>query len=78
VIRVLQMLETSRNELRFADTIEYAIFFCKTHNTTHLHTTKMRERLAGSLTGVKLIACITDYKGTVSTQSGGHMKQGSI
>ena len=36
-----------------------------------MHTTKMRERQAGSLTGVELLACITENKGIVSAKSGG-------
>ena len=31
----------------------------------------MRERQAGSRTGVKLLACITKYKGILSAESGG-------
>lgn len=41
------------------------------HIATQVHTTKMRERQAGSLTGVKLLKCITEYKGIVSAESGG-------
>jgi hypothetical protein len=40
------------------------------HVVTQVHTTKIRERQAGSLTEVKLLACITEYKGIVSTESG--------
>ena len=38
----------------------------------------MRESQAGSfkLAGVKLLACIDDYKGTVSTESGGQKPAG--
>jgi len=36
----------------------------------------MRERQAGSLAGVKLLACITEYKGTVSAESGGQQPAG--
>jgi hypothetical protein len=32
----------------------------------HVYTTKMRERQAGSLVGVKLLTVITKYKGIVS------------
>jgi hypothetical protein len=40
------------------------------HVVTQVHTTKIRERQAGSLTEVKLLACITEYQGIVSTESG--------
>jgi len=46
------------------------------HISSKLHTTKMRERQAGSLAGVKLLACITEYKGTVSAESGGQQPAG--
>jgi hypothetical protein len=46
------------------------------HISSKLHTTKMRERQAGSLAGVKLLACIADYKGTVSAESGGRQPAG--
>jgi hypothetical protein len=48
----------------------------KDHISSKLHPTKMRERQAGSLTGVKLLACIEDYKGTVSAESGGQQPAG--
>ena len=48
----------------------------KDHISSKLHTTKMRERQAGSLAGVKLLACIADYKGTVSAESGGQQPAG--
>jgi hypothetical protein len=32
---------------------------------------KILERQAGSSTGAKLLACITDYKGIVTAESGG-------
>ena len=46
------------------------------HIATQVHTTKMQERQAGSLAGVKLLACITEYKGTVSAESGGQHPAG--
>ena len=36
----------------------------------------MRERQAGSIAGVKLIACIADYKDTVIAESGGQQPAG--
>jgi hypothetical protein len=48
------------------------------HISSKLHTTKMRERQAGSVGGVKLLACITDYKDTVSSESGGQQPAGFV
>ena len=46
------------------------------HISSKLHTTKMRERQAGSIAGVKLLACIADYKDTVIAESGGQQPAG--
>ena len=41
------------------------------HSKTMQHTRKMQQKIAGSLRGVQLLQCITEYKGVVRSQAGG-------
>jgi hypothetical protein len=41
------------------------------HSKTTQHTTKVQQKIAGSLREVQLLQCITEYKGVVRSQAGG-------
>ena len=41
------------------------------HSKTTQHTTKVQQKISGSLRGVQLLQCITEYKGVVRSQAGG-------
>ena len=48
------------------------------HIATQVHTTEMRERQVGSLSGVELLACITENKGIVNAESGAGKEQSTV
>ena len=41
------------------------------YSKTEQHTRKVQQKIAGSLRGVQLLQCITEYKGVVRSQTGG-------